>query len=123
MEREPCSEADGFREIHSLLVDLHVAALQLPDLDGEDDAPDVRVDQSAIRRSRLSGPLGTFYYDIFEPLAEPPGTYVGNSIAGDLGDIYGDLKRGPRSLGARLLARSLLAMALPLLHALGRTCP
>ena len=94
MEREPASEAEGFREIYLLLAELHVAALRLPDVELEDDVPELEVDRSAICMARITGLLGTYYSDFFEPLADPPGDPVGNSLADDLGDIYRNVKEG-----------------------------
>ena len=94
MEREPASEAEGFREIYLLLAELHVAALRLPDVELEDDVPELEVDRSAICMARITGLLGTYYSDFFEPLADPPGNPVGNCLADDLGDIYRNVKEG-----------------------------
>ncbi|MFN2598219.1 MAG: DUF5063 domain-containing protein [Pyrinomonadaceae bacterium] len=95
-EGELTDASEAMWEACVLLAELHVAALQLPDLgfgDAEAHEQD-RVSQDDWRRvyekfARL--PVSS-YYDVFHPLKEE--SPVSNSLNDDLADIYRDLKEG-----------------------------
>ena len=85
---------ESMRRARLLLAELHLAAVQLPDLGiGKDiDAPDISEDEWR-RVCQNFGTLPvTTYLDVFNPLkgTEP----VTSSLFDDLSDIYRDLKRG-----------------------------
>ena len=69
---------------------LHLAALALPDVDGEAGAPEPT-------DMPFTPPL-TFpfdlYWDVVEPLATTPDEPVANSLHDDVADIRSDLRRG-----------------------------
>jgi|SRR5215213_287152 len=83
---------DELRRARLLLAQLHLAAIQLPDLGiGKDkDAADISHDEWSLMFRKFGVlPLKT-YWDVFNPLVatEP----VTNSLADDLADIYRDVK-------------------------------
>ena len=69
---------------------LHLAALALPDLDGEAGAPDPS-ELPATPPVELPVDL---YWDVFDPLATTPDAPVANSLYDDVADIWRDLRRG-----------------------------
>lgn len=69
---------------------LHLAALALPDLDGEAGAPEPAELPST---PPVTLPVD-LYWDVFDPLAPTPGEPVANSLYDDVTDVWRDLRRG-----------------------------
>ncbi len=100
--RQYCAWAEGefgeaqeeMRRARRLLAELHLAAIQLPDLGIGKDKDATRIshdDWSRMFQKFGSLPLTT-YWDVFNPLEETEP--VENSLADDLADIYRDVKAG-----------------------------
>ncbi len=85
---------DEMRRVRLLLAELHLAALELPDLGiGKNiDAVSLSHDEWSRFYEKFGCLPVTSYFDVFNPLQdEEP---VTNSLADDLADIYRDLKGG-----------------------------
>lgn len=100
--RRYCEWAEGelgeprqeMRNARRILVELHSAALHLPDLGCGDeiDAGEVSSDEcSKITHKFAKLPI-TGYWDVFDPLVEAAPVF--NSLQDDLGDIYRDVRNG-----------------------------
>lgn len=69
---------------------LHLAALALPDLDGEHGAPDPAEPPAT---PPVTLPVDV-YWDVFDPLEMTPAEPVANSLYDDVADVWRDLRRG-----------------------------
>jgi hypothetical protein len=94
METEPTSPAANLAELRKATAELHLAVLDLPDLQPDESDRSVAVDTSHIAEGRFTQMPSSYYWDIFEPLTSEPGEAVGNSVAGDLYDVYLEVTRG-----------------------------
>jgi hypothetical protein len=94
METEPTSVAQNVMALRLCAAELHLAALTLPEQSCEESPPHQGVDRSRISPRRFTDLPADLYWDIFEPMVVPPDEPACNSIADDLGDIYGDVKCG-----------------------------
>lgn len=85
---------DGMEHVRLLLAELHLAAVNLPDLGiGKNiDAVTISHDEWSQFYKKFAGLPVTYYFDVFNPLEEE--SPVTNSLADDLADIYGDVKAG-----------------------------
>lgn len=82
------------QQVQLLLAELHIAALQLPDLGcGEDQkAVEIPHDEWLCMYQKFAILPLTGYWDTFNPLEETEPVF--NSLADDLADIYRDVKNG-----------------------------
>lgn len=85
---------DAMRRVQLLLAELHLAAVELPDLGiGKNiDAESISHDEWSQFFNKFGGLPVNSYSDVFNPLQEEEP--VINSLADDLADIYRDLKSG-----------------------------
>ncbi len=100
--RQYCAWAEGefgaaqeeIRRARWLLAELHLAAIQLPDLGIGKDKDATRISHE--EWSRMFQKFGnlplTTYWDVFNPLEETEP--IINNLADDLADIYQDVKAG-----------------------------
>ncbi len=78
-----------------LLCDLYRRALDLPDVSGDEDAPDIPEAewQKIYKRFQMLKPQS--YSKLFDPCAIPPeNEVIACDLADDLADIWRDLKKG-----------------------------
>ena len=78
-----------------LLVQLYLAALQLPEGEGVDDEVESNTPEEWQRIYTRFGALPVdIYYEVFNPLESPPDEPVAATLGDDLADIHRDLQRG-----------------------------
>ncbi|HUU46051.1 MAG TPA: DUF5063 domain-containing protein [Acidobacteriota bacterium] len=101
VESEPGQPIEEIRIARRLLTQLHLHAIELPDIDWDKDWPeDRRISNEALIAvcRRFGGLPIQFYWQIFAPLedAEDGGLPepVGGELADDFSDIYRDVKEG-----------------------------
>ncbi len=100
--RRYCTWAEGklsepkqeMQQVQLLLVELYIAALQLPDLGCGEDQKAVKIshDEWLCMYQKFAILPLTGYWDTFNPLEETEPVF--NSLADDLADIYRDVKNG-----------------------------
>lgn len=96
METEPASPSANLHELRKATAELHLAVLELPDLEPEESGRVSDVDTSRIAQGRVTQLPVSFYWDIFEPLTTKPDEAVVNSVTDDLYDVYSEVTAGLR---------------------------
>jgi hypothetical protein len=93
-EQRPSGEPrDEMQTARKLLIELHRAVIDLPDLGpGEDTKDAVSADEWRSVQGRFQKLPVKGYWDVFNPLEEEAPVF--NTLSDDLSDIYRDLKEG-----------------------------
>lgn len=93
VESPPATPTSDARDLEGRLLALHLAALDLPDVEPNTDS-EPPLDLTLINKARLAALPVKLYWDVFDPLRTPPDAPVANSAVDDVQDIYSDVKRG-----------------------------
>ena len=94
VESPPATPTSDARDLEVRFLALHLAALDLPDVEPDTDNSEPPLDLTLINKARLAALPVELFWDVFDPLKTPPHAPVVNSAADDLQDIYSDVKRG-----------------------------
>ena len=79
----------------TLLAELHLAVLSLPDLEPDEETEDLDISRECeLVINRFQNLPVDFYWDVFYPLELEKDEPVLNSLSDDLSDIYRNLKDG-----------------------------
>ncbi len=94
-EGVPASRDEDVAEALSLLLNLYLAALRLPEGEGSDEEIPSNSQEEWMRIYRRFASLPIeLYYEVFDPLESPPKVPGGATLGDDLADIHRDLQRG-----------------------------
>lgn len=92
-ESPPGEPRDDMKTARKLLIELHRAAILLPDLGpGEDTEDAISADELKAVCGRLQKLPVYGYWDVFNPFEEEAPVF--NTLPDDMSDIYRDLKEG-----------------------------
>jgi len=94
VESLPATPTSDARDLEGRLLALHLAALDLPDVQPDTDNSEPPLDLTLINKARLAALPVELYWDVFDPFRTPPDAPVANSAVDDVQDIYSDVKRG-----------------------------
>jgi Domain of unknown function (DUF5063) len=114
VESPPATPTSDARDLEVRLLALHLAALDLPDVEPDTDKSEPPLDRTLINKARLAALRVELYWDVFDPFKTPPDAPVANSAADDLQDIYSDVKCGLLLFDAGVGGARGLAVALHL---------
>lgn len=84
------------RDVERWLARLHASALELPDVETEDDfqSPDVPEAALAAAKARIASLWGSYYRMVFDPNPSENDVPVVGDLGDDVQDVYLDLRRG-----------------------------
>ena len=93
-EGDPQDSRSEARTARRLVAELYLHVMDLPDVSGDADAPEIGDDQYRLIFKRFGALPFNYYSQCFNPLVVPAEEPVIADVADDLADIWRDVKRG-----------------------------